>query len=64
MKRSNTTSGSDNGFCGLLFLLFLGLRLAGVIDWPWIWVFAPLWIPLVALVAAFSIFALCDRFNK
>ena len=29
----------------VLFLLFLGLRLGGVISWPWIWVFAPVWIP-------------------
>ena len=38
-------------FTGLLFLLFLGLKLAGVISWPWIWVCAPIWIPvLIGLV--------------
>lgn len=26
-----------------LFLLFLGLKLAGSIDWSWWFVFAPLW---------------------
>ena len=26
----------------LLFLLFLGLKLAGAIDWGWGWVFLPL----------------------
>jgi hypothetical protein len=30
----------------LLALLFIGLRLSGVITWPWIWVLSPLWIPL------------------
>lgn len=30
----------------LLFVLFLGLQLTGHITWPWLWVFAPLWIPL------------------
>jgi hypothetical protein len=34
-------------FLGLLFLLFLGLKLGGVIDWSWWWIFAPLWMPLV-----------------
>lgn len=29
----------------LLFLLFLGLKLTGYIDWSWWWVTAPLWIP-------------------
>lgn len=27
----------------LLFLLFLGLKLTGNIDWSWWWVFAPIW---------------------
>ena len=35
------------GFTGLLFLLFLGLKLGGVISWKWLWIFSPLWIPLV-----------------
>ena len=26
----------------ILFVVFLVLKLCGVIDWPWIWVFAPL----------------------
>jgi hypothetical protein len=34
-------------FLGLLFLLFLGLKLGHVIDWSWWWIFSPLWIPLV-----------------
>lgn len=43
------TSGVS--FAGLLFLLFLGLKLGGVITWPWVWVFAPIWIPaLIVLV--------------
>lgn len=50
MRSTNSSSSGGIGFGGALFLLFLGLRLAGVIDWPWVWVFAPIWIPL-ALVA-------------
>lgn len=36
----------------LIFLLFLGLRLGGVINWSWFWVFSPIianiliWAPL------------------
>lgn len=41
-------------FLELLFLLFLGLKLADKIDWSWWWVFAPLWIPL-ALAAGIAI---------
>jgi len=36
------------GFGTLIFLLFLGLKLGGAIDWSWWWVFAPLWVPVGA----------------
>lgn len=34
-----------------LFIVFLILKLVGVITWSWLWVFAPLWIPLALGVA-------------
>ena len=37
---------SGVGFLGLLTLLFIGLKLTGYITWSWIWVLAPLWIPI------------------
>lgn len=36
-------------FTGLLAVLFIGLKLAGVgqiAHWSWLWVLSPLWIPL------------------
>ena len=38
-----------------LFLVFLTLKLTGVIAWSWWWVTAPLWIPaaFAVLIAAF-----------
>ena len=35
------------GFPGLLTLIFITLKLCGVITWSWIWVLAPFWISLV-----------------
>ena len=35
------------GFAGLLTILFIGLKLTGVIAWSWLWVLSPLWISLV-----------------
>ena len=32
------------GLASMLFLVFLVLKLTGVIDWSWWWVTAPLWI--------------------
>lgn len=44
------SSRSRVPFAGLLFLLFLTLKLCAVIDWSWWWVTAPLWGPLAAAV--------------
>ena len=41
---------SGVSFAGLLFLVFLTLKLCKVIDWSWWWVTAPLWGPLAAAV--------------
>lgn len=40
------------GFVGLLTIVFVVLKLTGVIGWSWLWVLSPLWISalLVALV--------------
>lgn len=34
------------GISMILFLIFMILKLCGVITWSWWWVTAPLWIPL------------------
>lgn len=45
-----TTSGGGIGVCTVLFLIFLVLKLCGVITWSWWWVTAPLWIPFALFV--------------
>lgn len=42
MNEHNNTSGGV-GFMSLLGILFIALKLTGVIDWPWIAVLAPIW---------------------
>jgi hypothetical protein len=39
----NSSSSGGVGFFGLMFLIFMTLKLTGVIDWSWWWVTAPLW---------------------
>lgn len=43
-KNNNAKSGGI-GFCGLLTIAFIVLKLCGVITWSWLWVLSPLWIP-------------------
>jgi len=38
------------GFCGLLTIVFIVLKLCKVINWSWIWVLAPTWIPTVIAI--------------
>ena len=35
----------------LAFSLFFVLRASGLIDWGWVWVFSPFWLPIAAVVA-------------
>lgn len=62
---SDASGGSSGGIGlgGLTFLVFLVLKLFGVITWSWWWVTSPLWIPalfvlpdlVVLLVAAIAL---------
>lgn len=52
------------GFCGLLTLVFIILKLCKVISWSWLWVLAPLWISvgisIIILIIAVVIAMLID----
>lgn len=47
MSNNSTTQQQGGiGFTGLLFIVFLVLKLTGYISWSWWYVTAPLWGPL------------------
>jgi hypothetical protein len=39
----------------VLFVIFLTLKLAGVIDWSWWWITSPLWIPVLFMLTVLGI---------
>ena len=45
MKDNNTVRSGIN-FFEVLGVVFIVLRLCGVIGWPWVWVLAPIWMPI------------------
>jgi hypothetical protein len=49
-KTSTASSSSGITFAGLLAIAFIVLKLTGVIAWSWLWVLAPLWIPLAIVI--------------
>lgn len=49
-EKSSSSSGGI-GFGGLLTILFITLKLCGVIHWSWCWVLSPIWITFVLIFA-------------
>lgn len=47
---SASASASGIGFFGILFIVFLVLKLTHVINWSWWWVTAPLWGSVLAVL--------------
>ena len=53
MNDNNKSSGSSGGiFWTLLAVAFIVLKVTHLIDWPWVWVLAPIWIPTGIVLAA------------
>jgi len=46
-----STKISGIGFCGLLAIVFITLKLCGVVTWSWAWILTPLWIGPAIIVA-------------
>ena len=45
----------------VLELLFVGLKLAGVISWSWLWVLSPIWIWVLAGHVFMGIFVAAEK---
>lgn len=60
-ERVTVTQRGGIGFVGLLTIVFITLKLTGVIAWSWWWVLSPLWISAglsIVLLLAFLVFIL------
>ena len=44
------SKSSGIGITGVLFIIFLVLKLTDIIDWSWWWVFSPIWIPICLVI--------------
>ena len=52
------------GIVSVLTIIFVVLKLLGVIKWSWIWVLSPIWISAVIVVAVFSAILIGGRIKK
>ena len=52
------------GIVSVLTIVFIVLKLLGVIRWSWIWVLSPIWISAVIVVAVLSVIMIGGRIKK
>ena len=52
------------GFCGLLAIVFIVLKLTKVISWSWWWVLSPIWIPTALVVVLLLVWVIANMFDR
>lgn len=58
------TKRGGMGFLSTLTLIFVVLKLLGLIDWPWLWVLSPIWIFVLLIAAVFGAILVAGRIKK
>ena len=58
-----------SSLASMLLVLFVGLKLGGIINWSWWWVISPLWLPWILFLGAWLVIwimahLLLKGFNK
>ena len=61
MKENKTTVNGGIGFTGLLQIVFIVLKLIGIINWSWVWVLSPTWISIILVVLVIIIAVIFTR---
>lgn len=61
MKEKQTTVSGGVGFTGLLTIVFIVLKLLGIITWSWVWVLAPIWIEVILVIVLLVVVLLVNR---
>jgi hypothetical protein len=52
------TKNDGSSLTGILLVVFIVLKLTNLINWSWLWVLSPLWIPVSIVVILVSLTAL------
>lgn len=54
-KENKQTTSGGIGLANTILVVFIILKLCGVISWSWLWVLSPIWIPLAVAIVIFLI---------
>lgn len=60
-NKSTYTSGISTA--SLLGIVFVVLKLCGVINWSWLWVLAPFWIPFAIVIVILAVVTIISVFR-
>lgn len=58
---SSSKSSGGLGLCSVLTIVFIVLKLVGVINWSWLWVLSPLWIEIIIAIILAIILVLIEK---
>ena len=64
MSDNSSTRSGGIGFCGLLTIVFIVLKLLGKITWSWVWVLSPLWIVWAICLIILLIWGIIKLFTE
>lgn len=53
---SDKKEGGGIGVCGILTIIFIVLKCLRIINWSWLWVLSPIWIPVAVIVLIILIY--------
>jgi len=60
MSDNNKTTTTGIGFSGMLTIVFIALKLCGVINWSWFWVLSPIIISTCIVIFIIIVCAVVD----
>ena len=52
----NSNNNGGMTLSGVLLIVFIVLKLVGVINWSWLWVLSPLWISWIIVIILLIIY--------
>ncbi len=58
MKENNVNVNIGGLFSTLLLVAFIVLKLCHVIEWSWLWILSPLWIPFAIAIIIIAVVAI------
>lgn len=64
MNNNNNNNNSSMSLGTILGIIFIVLKLCGVIHWSWVWVLSPFWIGLAITLVTLIIIAIIKKKNE